>query len=131
MSRRRKQLVQSLHAFGEMLKQGRLYPGTLMTSFLLWLAMLVLLIWRIVPLAAEKTYLPLHYNVYFGVDRFGPWIQVFVLPGLGLLFLFMSLVMQTRFYRREKMLARFFAISTVFLEAVFLIATILIVLLNI
>lgn len=103
----------------------------LIVSVLLWLTCLGLLVWRIVPLAQDKAYLPLHYNVYFGVDRFGPWYQVFVLPGLGLLFLLMSLIMQTHFFRREKMLARFFSISTTFLEAVFVIAAILVILLNI
>ena len=83
------------------------------------------------PLADENPFLPLHYNVYFGVDRFGPWYQVFALPALGLLFLFVSIIMQTVFFRKEKMLARFFSVSSVFLEVALLVATGLVVLLNI
>ncbi len=131
MSRIRRQAKQSLKLFREMLQQDRLYVWMLIASVLLWMAAVLLLVWRIVPLSAQKPYLPLHYNVYFGVDRFGPWVQVFVLPGLGLFFLLVSLVMQSHFYQREKMLARFFSLSTVFIEATFFVATILIVLLNI
>ena len=131
MSRLRKQAKQSLKSFQEMLGQGRLYLWMFVTSLVLWLSMLGLLWWRIVPLAAENPYLPLHYNVYFGVDRFGPWYQVFSLPALGFVFLLVSVVMQTVFFRKEKMLARFFSVSSVFLEATLLVATGLIVLLNI
>lgn len=131
MSRLRKQTKQSIKSFREMLGQGRLYLWMFITSIFLWLVMFALLWWRIVPLSVENPFLPLHYNVYFGVDRFGPWYQVFSLPALGLLFLVVNVVMQTHFFRREKMLARFFAISSVFLEVVLLVATSLIVLLNI
>lgn len=131
MSRRQKQAKQFLKSFQEMLRQERLYMWMLCASVLLWFATLALPIWRILPLASDSPYLPLHYNVYFGVDQFGPWWQVFVPPALGLLFLCVALIMQTRFYRNEKMLARFFSISTVFLHVAFLIAMFLLVLLNI
>lgn len=131
MSRVRKQVKQALKSFREMLRQERIYPGMLILSVLFWLTSMALLVWRIVPLSEVSSYLPLHYNVYFGVDRFGPWYQVFVIPTLGLLFLLLALVMQTHFFRREKMLARFFALSTTFIQGVLLVATALTVLLNI
>ncbi len=131
MSRLRKQTKQSLKSIREMLGHGRLYGWMFFTSCVLWLVMFGLLWWRIVPLADENPFLPLHYNVYFGVDRFGPWYQVFALPALGLLFLFVSIIMQTVFFRKEKMLARFFSVSSVFLEVALLVATGLVVLLNI
>lgn len=114
-----------------MLGKERLYLWMLGASVLTLALTLTLPIWRIVPLAGEKPFLPLHYNVYFGVDRFGPWWQVFVPPTLGLLFLLVALVMQARFYRSEPMLARFFAVSTVLLETALLIAMALLVLLNV
>lgn len=104
---------------------------TLLASFLIFLAMLALPIWRVVPLASTKPFIPLHYNIYFGVDRFGPWEQAFVIPALGLLFWFISAIMQTIFFRKEKLLVRFFAMSTVFIELIFLVAIILLILLNI
>ena len=130
MSRIRKQTKQSLRSFAEMIKSERLYPWMLALAMLFWLASIGLLLWRIVPLAQTTSFLPLHYNVYFGVDQFGPWYRVFVLPVLSFLFLGMSLIMQTRFFHREKMLARFFSVSTTVLLFVFLVATVLLVLLN-
>lgn len=130
MSRKQKQIKQFFRSASEMLGHERLYLWMLGASVLLWLAALALPIWRIVPLSADQPFLPLHYNVYFGVDRFGAWWEVFIIPLLGLLFLAVSMYMQTRFYRLEKMLARFFSISTTVLEAGLLTAMILIVLLN-
>jgi len=131
MSRRRKQAKLFLKSLSDMLAKERLYPWMLGASVLLWLLTLALPLWRIVPLAGETPFLPLHYNVYFGVDRFGPWWQVFVPNALGLLFLCVALSMQARFFRREPLLSRFFSISTVLIEATFFVAMVLLVLLNI
>lgn len=100
-------------------------------SILLFAFTLVLPIWRIVPIAFSKPFIPLHYNVYFGVDRFGPWYAIFVLPVLGFLFLIINVSIQVHFASREKLLTRFFSVSTVVLELIFLIAMLLIILLNI
>jgi hypothetical protein len=87
-------------------------------------------IWRIVPLAESRPYIPLHYNIYLGVDRLGSWYQIFVIPAIGLgLFLF-HLVLQTIAFRKEKLLAVMVAIATVVLEFLLLVAMALIVLLN-
>lgn len=114
-----------------MLHKERLYLWMLGASIFLLALTLALPIWRIVPIAGEKPYLPLHYNIYFGVDRFGPWWQVFVPPALGVVFLLVALAMQVRFFRREPMLGRFFSVSTVLIEAVLLVAMTLLVLLNV
>lgn len=95
------------------------------------MATLVFPIWRLLPLAKDQPFIPLHYNVYFGVDRFGAWYEAFIIPALGFLFLFLSLIMQTHFYKSEKMLSIFFAISTIFLEFTFFVAMVLLILLNI
>ncbi len=131
MSRRRKNAKQFFKSLRELLTQGRLARWTFIVSLLLLVGTTVLPIWRILPLAKVQPFIPLHYNIYFGVDRFGPWYHAFVIPILGLLFLLISLIMQTHFFKKEKMLATFFAISTIFLELTFLIAMILLILLNI
>lgn len=87
-------------------------------------------VWRILPLAESRPYIPLHYNIYLGVDRLGPWYQIFVIPALGFgLFLF-HLILQTIAFRKEKLLATMVAIATVILEFLLLVAMALIVLLN-
>lgn len=131
MSRTAKQAKQFFKSFRELIKQAPLSRWTLIACFLIFVATLLLPIWRIVPLAKEQPFIPLHYNVYFGVDRFGPWYHAFVIPALGLFFILISVVMQTYFFQKERMLTRFFAISTILLELTFLIAMVLLILLNI
>jgi len=109
---------------------GHLYRSSLFVSLFFTVITLALPIWRIVPLSSTQPFIPLHYNVYFGVDRFGPWYDVFVLPALALLFLLINIFLQTHFFQSEKVLARIFALSTVFIEIVLAVAMCLIVLLN-
>lgn len=116
--------------FYEFMKKEPLYPWAFFVSFLLFTVCLALPIWHIVPLAKSSPYIPLHYNVYFGVDRFGSWYNIFVLPALGLLFFLLNTMLQMHFFRSEKMLSRFLAISTVLIELIFVIAMMLIILLN-
>lgn len=131
MSRTRKNAKQFFKSLRDLLRHGRFARWTLIVSFLLLAITFILPVWRIMPLAKTQPFIPLHYNIYFGVDRFGPWYHAFILPALGLLFLIISLIMQIRFFKTEKMLATFFAISTLFLELTFLVAMGLLILLNI
>ena len=131
MSRFQKRAKQFWKSFRELVKQSPLSRGSLLASFLIFIVTLFLPIWRIMPLAKEQPFIPLHYNVYFGVDRFGPWYYAFVIPSLGLLFVIISAVMQTYFFQRERMLTQFFAWSTLFLELIFFLAMVLLILLNI
>ncbi|MEK7615554.1 MAG: hypothetical protein AAB431_04195 [Patescibacteria group bacterium] len=116
--------------FQEFMNKEPLYPWACFISFLLCVCCLALPLWRIVPLADTNPFLPLHYNVYFGVDRFGPWYHIFFLPALGFLFFLLNTALQMHFFRSEKLLSRFLAISTMFIEVTFVIAMILIILLN-
>ena len=49
----------------------------------------------------------LHYNVYFGVDMLGDWRQVFILPGIGLLFFIANFYLSLYFYRRKERIASY------------------------
>jgi hypothetical protein len=131
MSRTLKNAKQFLKLFRELIKQNLFSRWAILLSIFLFFLTLALPIWRIVPIASTQPFIPLHYNVYFGVDRFGHWYSIFVLPILGFLFLILNSALQVHFASREKILTRFFAVSTVFLELIFLLAIVLIILLNI
>src|SRR3989338_8057941 len=130
MSRIRKQLSHFFCDFRVIFSHGHLYRLSLFVSVLFTVVTFALPLWRIVPLADEQPFIPLHYNVYFGVDRFGPWYDIFILPALALVFLLINIFLQTHFFQSEKVLARIFALSTVFIEIVLAVAMFLIVLLN-
>ncbi len=118
------------HAIVDLLRTSVLYRRTTMVSSVLLLLTVALPVWRILPIASEKPFIPLHYNVYMGVDAFGPWYAIFILPLLGVGLLVVNLVFAAAFYRREHMLVAFFAVATFVTELVLLAAMVLIVLLN-
>ena len=113
-----------------MMRASRLYPWTLALAVVLFGLTLALPLWRVVPLSAQWQFIPLHYNVIVGVDQFGPWQQIFVMPALGLFILIFNLLVQTLVFGYDKLLASFFAIGTVVAELGLLVAMALVVLLN-
>jgi len=111
-----------------MMRSNRLYRWMAFLSCVLLALTFALPIWRVLPLAADQPFIPLHYNIYLGVDRFGPMRDLFILPALGLVYFIVNLWLQVYFYKREKLLTRFFSISTPIFQFVLLTAMVLIVL---
>lgn len=114
-----------------MFQKERLIVWTTTVSLFFLIGTIVLPIWRILPLGAESPFIALHYNIYLGVDRFGPIWHIFFLPALGLLFLVLNFTIEAWAYRTQKTLSFFFAAATPFLQLVLLAAMVLIVLINI
>ena len=113
-----------------LLRSSALYRRTAVASGILLVLTIALPVWRILPMAGQKPFIPLHYNVYVGVDAFGPWYDIFVLPVLGAALLVVNLIFQAVFFERERVLSAFFAVATLVTELVLLVAMVLIVLLN-
>lgn len=96
------------------------------------LAMLwVLTAVKIVPLSAQNEYLPLHYNIYFGVDLIGAWYKIFAIPGAGTVFFIVNCALAVVFYKKEKILSYFVAAANFILSIGLAVALVLIILLNI
>ena len=83
-----------------LVRQSKTFRITTVISFLFLLAMWFLPIWRIVPLAELKPFLPLHYNVYMGIDRFGPWYGAFVIPVLGTFLWIINSIFEALFFQK-------------------------------
>jgi hypothetical protein len=116
--------------FLHLIKTSRLFQVTTVLSFLFLVCIWILPLWRIMPLAAEQPFIPLHYNIYIGIDRFGPWYHTLWLPGLGTILLGANILFETFFFQRERLLSVFFMIGTVLAELCLLVSMALIVLLN-
>ena len=119
-----------IHTLQELVHTSKLYRRTSIASGVLLLACVLLPVWRILPISSDRPFIPLHYNVYMGVDEIGPWYDVFVLPGLGASLFFLNTVFQALLFKRERVLSIFFALATLATEAVLLAAMVMIVLLN-
>ncbi|MBI4133073.1 hypothetical protein HY478_00505 [Candidatus Uhrbacteria bacterium] len=92
------------------------------------LIMIVLLASR-APAASEQAVLPLHYNIYFGIDFVGPWYSIFASALLGLVAFIVNAVVILLTYERSRLFSYFFAVGTVALELILLIGAIFIALL--
>lgn len=112
-------------------RASSLYKWTTGLSVLFLALTLALPLWRLVPYLPEGQFIPLHYNIYFGVDRFGPWYHLFFLPALGAVLLIINIIFEALFFEREHVLSTFFAAATLFAEIVLFTAMVFIVLLNV
>ncbi|OGF31583.1 hypothetical protein A2533_02835 [Candidatus Falkowbacteria bacterium RIFOXYD2_FULL_35_9] len=78
----------------------------------------------------ESSTIPLHYNVFFGVDKFGKWYQAFILPLLGLIILLVNFVLAQIYFSKKSLLSYFLTISCVFIQIILLVSSFLIILIN-
>jgi hypothetical protein len=66
----------------------------------------------------------IHYNSYFGVDIFGAWWQVYILPLLSLFFLLIDLLLARKLYGlRERIASHMLLFAAFFAGLVSLIAS--------
>jgi len=87
-------------------------------------------IWLVLFLNIDSSseFIPLHYNIYFGIDLIGPWYKVFVIPILGLVVFFINLLLS--YIIKIKVLSYFLIGSSVFAQFILLIGSIFVILLN-
>lgn len=96
-----------------------------------WILILSQLRSIIYNLPAEQAFIPLHYNIYLGVDSFGPWQQIFIMPGFGLFVLLINTILALSLFNRKKIISYFLTISSAAVQLFVLIATVLVILINI
>ena len=80
---------------------------------------------------AESGQIPLHYNIYFGIDRVGPWYYAFVIPLFGLIVFAVNTALGYIFYFREKVISYTLVIIQALLHGALVAATLFVILLNI
>lgn len=78
-------------------------------------------IWRMDPI------IPLHYNVYFGVDQIGSRAEFLRIPELGFLLLALNFFLALNIYRHERLGAYFLILSSTLFQIFLLIAGLLII----
>lgn len=84
------------------------------------LGLWVFLSWKLRQLPAT---IPLHYNIYFGIDLIGPWYQLFVLPGLGFFTLLLNTIL-ARVFSQEPMLSAFLLWTALLTQLIFFAAAV-------
>lgn len=105
--------------------------SSLVLNILIWL----LIFFRLHPivrlLPADQAFIPLHYNTYMGVDKYGAWTNIFILPSLGALIFFANSLSAVLIYNRKDLLSYFLVCANFCAQLFLCIATIFIILINI
>lgn len=96
--------------------------GALFNS-MMWL----LLAYRI---SAFPAIMPLHYNIYYGIDLYKPWIYIFVMPVVGLVLLIGNVLLSLFAFHRDKTLSYLLVGSAGFVQLIILIAAFTVVAIN-
>ncbi len=90
---------------------------------LFMLAAFFVVMYKFTPLQAEA--IPLHYNVYFGIDLVGPGYAYLIPVGINLLILLINFILALWAIERERLAARLLAWFTVGLILITSLATII------
>ncbi len=101
------------------------------TSLAINLAAWLLLLFRTWGLRAEVPQFALHYTIYFGIDRLGPWWQIFRGPLIGLVFIVINGVLAGLLMPRDRVWMMLVGAAAVILEVLILLGAVVVVLLNV
>ncbi|MFA6537008.1 MAG: hypothetical protein WCT18_01270 [Patescibacteria group bacterium] len=82
-------------------------------------------------LPENQSSIPLHYNIYLGIDLFGPWTLILLVPLLGLLIAIVNSLLAVLLYNKKEIISYFLIFSTIIIQILFIISTFLTILINI
>lgn len=98
----------------------------LILSLVLNLALFLFLLIKV----DRSSSIALHYNIYYGIDSTGEWQKIFIIPLSGLIILILNWFLGFFLFQREKLACYLILIWTSFLEFLFLISGICLILIN-
>lgn len=103
----------------------------LVFNLLTWL----LIYWKLLPavgsLPADQAYIPLHYNIYLGVDSFGNWQNAFIMPGVGLAFIVVNTVLALSIFNKKEIASHFLCLAAAFAQILLFVSAVFVILINI
>ena len=91
----------------------------LLTNVLLNIVIWLFLVFRLEP---SEYPVPLHFNIYFGIDVIDKWSQAFIIPGIGLIVILINLVLAYLVFSKEKFVAQFLLSSSLFVQILLFLA---------
>ena len=108
------------------LGKDRLVKVNFVLSVVMNFGLWILVFWQSKNLAQV---IPLHYNIYFGIDSFGPWYQLFFLPAIGLAVIAVNFLAALLAWSQK--ILSYFLISSSTVIQIFLILSMLAILINV
>ena len=77
-----------------------------------------------------EEFVPLSYNIYFGVSLVGDWIKLLYIPASGTVILIINTIVSQFLFKREKLLYIVVELTSLIIQIILLVASILLVLSN-
>ena len=111
------------------MREARAVRVSLLLAIGLNLLAWAMIIWFVAP-RLSNPFLALHYTVYFGVDRIGPPWRLILGPLLGSCILALNAALALHWYVRDRLASAYLMVLAVFLEALIVVASFLMILLN-
>ncbi len=90
-----------------------------------------LALWRFPGLVEAGEVIPLHYNIYFGVDSIGPWWRILLLPGFATLTLIINLVISVWQVKEHKPFVMILSVTTALVAVIMDISLVFALLMNV
>lgn len=92
---------------------------TVLTSLLLNLGLWLFLILRLEP---SEYPVPLHFNIYFGVDVIDSWKHAFFIPVIGISIIIINLILSYLVFEKEKFMTHFLLSCSLFVQVLLFLA---------
>lgn len=100
--------------------------SSLLLNFFIW----GFLYLKFSSLSGARDLLPLHYNIYFGIDFVGKWYKIFIMPTTGIFFIIINFFVADIIYLRDKAISYFLTGASLFIQVMLVLAAMAIVSIN-
>ncbi|MBT5503549.1 hypothetical protein HN858_01830 [Candidatus Falkowbacteria bacterium] len=103
----------------------------ILINILIWLLIYYKFYPAVYNLPEEQAFIPLHYNIYLGIDLFGRWQKIFYLPGIGLAIFLINTIFALIIYNKKELVSYFLTITSTVCQVLLFFSTLLTILINI
>ncbi len=83
-------------------------------------------IWLILYFRVEPSDypIPLHYNIYTGIDAIDYWYKIFIIPGFGILVIFINILIGIFFNNKEKFISYIMYTAALIIQIMLIVSSI-------
>jgi hypothetical protein len=85
---------------------------------------------KIIQANPEFTTIPLHYNVFFGIDQFGKWYKAFILPLVGSVIFIVNFILAIFIYSKKSLASYFLAVASLLVQITLAASSLFIIMIN-
>jgi len=102
-----RQILRQFLAYWRVFRKARFWRNRLNLGLLASGLFFNLLTWGVLArfIKPSEYPIPLHYNIYFGIDLIGPYSRVFSLPLISFFILLMDFILAFWFYSKDRLAA--------------------------